>query len=931
MSVKERGKTDLQLQLLALYLLFVVPIFALALLLYSIESERLREDVSAADLSLARAIALETDSLLRLAKEAAIAYAKLPVVVQADTERMPAAFSAGAIARQDVNLLYRLSKDGIMMYHYPSSPGSTVGEDFSFRDYFTEAKATGQHVFSKGRISPTTDRPVVTSVMPIYKNGQFDGVVGVNLELQRLTETVMQISEKRPEREKIDIIIVDSTGQVIAHSNPDKLLTNFSDDSSPVLQAVLNGEEGSLTSESNSETWLYSYTPMPTANWGVIVQHSTRLAFASLKRFQQGLIIALVTFSVGAILFWIFLSNRVINPLAQLTRYGEGIGQQFSGTELIPETIEPLSERPDQIGRLARTLLRTERSIRQRLMELTTLNKTSTVVASSLDTEQVISAILDEVRRLFHVRQCALLITDEVQEELRIHASRGLSQNYLSHLELTETTMQSPAYRAISTGQPVQVSNVASDSNFVSLLPLAKAGGYRSLLVIPLIAPHVPPAALAIYRDDEHVFTEQEVNLATSFANHAAIALEHAMLFSLTDAQLQQRVQFLSALNAVGHTVSKSLDIEDILNNAMDTVLEVMPIDACWICLQRESEDFLRLRAQRGLPPLLVEQMEQQIIYYGRGFIGQVAESGEPLLLEDAHLYRHQWPDDPLLNYEDWQCLAAAPLLAKDDIAGVLGIASRTESTFSETEVELLRAIGDQIAIAVVNARLYRRSREAAVFEERNRMAREIHDTLAQGFTGILIQLQAAERLSLKNREKALQSLQEARDLAQSSLHEARRSVFNLRPTVLESLTLDQAIIQQVERFKQETGLEANFTLEGYPSALDADTEQNLYRIAQEALTNIKRHAQANSIAVILAFEPKTVTLTIVDDGVGLEKSRQQKHAARTAHNGADKSAVRTGGLGLVGIKERVTLMGGQVSIDSPTGGGTQIKVIISK
>ncbi|MCB0192327.1 MAG: GAF domain-containing protein [Anaerolineae bacterium] len=930
MSVKERSKTDLQLQLLALYLLFVGPIFALALFFYSVESERLREEVSAADLSLARAIALETDSLLRLAKEAAIAYAKLPAVIEAEPEPMAAAFSAGAIARQDVNLLYRLNKDGTMLYHYPSSPGSTVGTDFSYRDYFQDALASGHHVFSKGRISPTTERPVITSVMPVYKQGQFDGVVGVNLELQRLTETLVQISEKRPESEKIDIIIIDSAGQVIAHSNPDKLLTNFAEDSSTVMEAVLNGVEGEFTGDSEGETWLYNYAPMPTANWGVIVRHPTRLAFASLKRFQQGLIIALLIFGAGAVLFWYAFSNRVFIPLAQLTRYGESVGQQISGVELIPETIEPLSERPDQIGRLARTLLRTEKSIRQRLVELTTLNKTSTVVASSLDTEQVINAILDEVRQLFNVRQCALLITDEKRNELRIQASRGLSQNYVSHLELTDTTKRFPAYRAIASGQPVQVPNIDLDPNFVRLLPLAQAEGYRSLLVIPLIAPHVPPAALTIYRDDEHFFTDQEVNLAASFANHAAIALEHATLFSLTDAQLQQRVQFLSALNAVGHTVSQSLDIDDVLNNAMDSVFEVMPADACWIHLQRQSEDFLRLRVQRGLPASLAEQMEQQAVYPGQGLIGQVVESGDPMLLEDAHLYQDQWPDDPILSYGNWQCLAAAPLLAKVDITGVLGIASQTESTFSETEVELLQAIGNQIAIAVVNARLYRRSREAAVFEERNRMAREIHDTLAQGFTGILIQLQAAERLSVKNAQKALLSLREARELAQSSLQEARRSVFNLRPTVLESLTLDQAIAQQIERFKNETGLEGEFVLEGYPTALDASTEQNLYRIAQEAMTNIKKHSQATKASIILAFEPKTVTLTIIDDGIGLEKSKQQKQTAHMT-NGSDRHPARIGGLGLVGIRERVGLMGGQVYFDTPDDGGTQIKVVISK
>jgi hypothetical protein len=123
MRPKNRGGQDLRLQLLALYLLFVVPIFVLALFFFYNASQRLRADVAVADLSLVRAIALETDSMLLKAKDAVVAFAQVPAVIQADPADMEAAFTAGTAARQDINLFYRVSADGIMLYHYPPGPG----------------------------------------------------------------------------------------------------------------------------------------------------------------------------------------------------------------------------------------------------------------------------------------------------------------------------------------------------------------------------------------------------------------------------------------------------------------------------------------------------------------------------------------------------------------------------------------------------------------------------------------------------------------------------------------------------------------------------------------------------------------------------------------------------------------------------------------
>lgn len=208
-----------------------------------------------------------------------------------------------------------------------------------------------------------------------------------------------------------------------------------------------------------------------------------------------------------------------------------------------------------------------------------------------------------------------------------------------------------------------------------------------------------------------------------------------------------------------------------------------------------------------------------------------------------------------------------------------------------------------------------------ATLEERNRMAREIHDTLAQGFLGILVQLQVAERLSRKKPEKALQSLQEARELARESLQEARRSVQNLRPTILEDLTLDQALLNELIKFEKRNHIQTELIVEGYPSPLHPNVEQHLYRITQEALTNIKRHAQAKSVTITLTFDPTTVTLMIHDDGIGLSKESLNalKHNQSQDH------------FGLVGIRERANLTQGEVTFETPKGGGTQIKVVIAK
>ncbi|NWG75745.1 MAG: cache domain-containing protein, partial [Rubrivivax sp.] len=217
-------RRDLGVQLLALYLLFVLPVAAAALIFDRAAGAQLERDVQAADLALGRSVALETDAFLQQAMEAVNTFAHRPEVQSGDPDQFAALFEAAATARSDLNLLYFLDAAGVMVYHYPSGPGSTVGQDFSHRQYFQDAQQTGKPVISIGRVSPTTGRPVATVAHQVLnERGAFIGVVATNLALEPLSETLAEII--RHNQTAFDINIADAAGQIVASPDRVRLLT----------------------------------------------------------------------------------------------------------------------------------------------------------------------------------------------------------------------------------------------------------------------------------------------------------------------------------------------------------------------------------------------------------------------------------------------------------------------------------------------------------------------------------------------------------------------------------------------------------------------------------------------------------------------------------------------------------------------------------
>ena len=214
--------------------------------------------------------------------------------------------------------------------------------------------------------------------------------------------------------------------------------------------------------------------------------------------------------------------------------------------------------------------------------------------------------------------------------------------------------------------------------------------------------------------------------------------------------------------------------------------------------------------------------------------------------------------------------------------------------------------------LAIQLVRLSRESRQAAVVAERNRLARDIHDTLAQSLTGVIVQLEAAEDAQALGLDvDAARHLERAGELAREGLREARRSVHALRPVVLAEKNLCAAISEMIAKMTVGTNLCAEFTAQGAPPPLPQEWEENLLRLGQEVLTNTLRHAHASHFKVLFVFDPQTLRLELRDDGCGFDPAK------------------RYDGFGLVGIRERVESMGGELTVQSAPENGTAIFVVL--
>jgi two-component system NarL family sensor kinase len=370
---------------------------------------------------------------------------------------------------------------------------------------------------------------------------------------------------------------------------------------------------------------------------------------------------------------------------------------------------------------------------------------------------------------------------------------------------------------------------------------------------------------------------------------------------------MSDREQQLSILNDVARALNASVDLPALLARALEKVAELLGLSTGWVLLFDEASGEPYLAAAQNLPPALLQDPKllagwcycleafEEGELDGAANIGVITCSRlrklEPVRSRTAGLRYHA--SVPL------QVSAGGELKR----LGMLNVAGPEWRELEADELNLLHTIGDLLGVAVERARLHARRLESAQTEERNRLAREIHDTIAQDLSAIAFQLEAAEALLAQQTEpeRVRRSVTAALDLTRKGLEEARRSVLDLRAAPLEGRTLQAALTALAE--------EAGATFESSPAAvpLPPAVEVGLYRIAQEALQNALRHSGAAHIFLRLETSDDRVRLTVQDDGKGFPEGTASGH------------------FGLIGMQERARLLGGSFQVESSPGAGTRI------
>ncbi len=409
------------------------------------------------------------------------------------------------------------------------------------------------------------------------------------------------------------------------------------------------------------------------------------------------------------------------------------------------------------------------------------------------------------------------------------------------------------------------------------------------------------------------------------------------------DERVQARTQQLSILNAVALTVNQSLDLEEILNRALDEVVKLTGIDVIAIFLQDPTLGQLELKACRGL------SKKSALLAYQVGMLdgscGGVLELGKTIIVPDISSYRGKGAKS--LQREKITSLIHVPIMTKGWALGSMCVGTHINCQFNDEEQKLLEAIGNQIAIAVENARLYadvqRKERVrgklfkkalAAQEDERKRIARELHDEVSQSLTALLYD--AEDGLELDQLPAIKKRLQSICNLTQHTLENIHKLMFDLRPSMLDQLGLIPALRWLAETRLEPKGIRVNVITnsnldllsgENDPQRLSSEIETALYRVVQEAINNIARHAAARNVEIGLFLNGEFTSVSITDDGIGFDLTELSMEAIQDIDSQDFQFSENTRGLGVLGMQERIELLGGELEIDTAPGSGTQINI----
>lgn len=533
--------------------------------------------------------------------------------------------------------------------------------------------------------------------------------------------------------------------------------------------------------------------------------------------------------------------------------------------------------------------------------------------------EDTLNALAAGVVEASTAGACSVVLMEEGTHALRMAGLHGLPEGYAEAIETSwQAGARSFAVHAFDSQRPVFVRDarrrLLSDPLYAPTRRFADENPWDALFIAPLVHRGRSLGAVSAYYAPDEEPGEDEISFLQAVADQAAVAIENARLYE----SVKERTRELATLLEVSNNVASTLELEPLLGLILDQLKTVVDYADCSV-LMVEGEGLVMLD-NRG-PVSRDKVLGARFPFERARAIWEELLGGGPVIIEDvlfgedrlARVYREAIGErrlkEAFAHVRSW---LGVPLTLGGRVIGILAIIHDEPRHYTPRHAELARTIANQAAIAIGNARLYEKAQSAAVLEERQRLARELHDSVSQALYGIALGAKTARTLIDRDPPRAADPTDYVLSLAEAGLAEMRALIFELRPEALASEGLVAALGKQAAAIEARHGIEVRKELTQEPDVPLA-VKEAIYRVAQEALHNAVKHARAVSASVTLELDAdEGIQLEVIDDGLGF-----------------DPEGDFPGHLGLKSMRERTARLGGTLEVESAPGRGTRVRARI--
>ena len=539
--------------------------------------------------------------------------------------------------------------------------------------------------------------------------------------------------------------------------------------------------------------------------------------------------------------------------------------------------------------------------VRQNEDRLRALVEAGVAISSELSLDALLQRLVEKAAELTGARYAALGVIDRAGSELERFVTTGIEPD--AHAAIGDLPRGRGILGAlIRDAKPLRLHDLTQDS---------RSAGFpenhppmSSFLGVPIMLRGVPYGNFYLTeKEDGEDFTDEDEELVTLLAAQAAVAVDNARLYEAATNWSRQ----LESLNEVGNALATETDVSRLLDLIARRLRDLLDARVVAVVLPVGGAE-LRFAAVAGEG---AEELLGQMTTRTTSKSGRVLERGQSERVDSVL-------DDPDVSPEVTRLLGArtglwVPLMGRQGAIGVIEAHDKLDedARFTDNDLRIAETFATRAAVAVeLSERIERDSFRRVVNAqelERRRLARELHDETGQALTSILLGLRALEETL--DSEESRAATGQLRELVVATLQDVRRLALELRPSALDDFGLVAALENLASTFGEQTGIAVQFGAALGEERLPAEVETALYRIVQESLTNVVKHARARHVSIALSKAEGSVKAVVEDDGQGFDPAQ------------AD------GGFGLVGMGERLALLGGRLRIESNAESGTTIAV----